>query len=218
MRNLLWLIPALPFAGFLLLALFGSCLRRGVSAAIGIGAIGASALMTLAVAIDFVRTAGDAAPSFQQLLWTWMEVGEFKSTVGLYLDALSLTMTLVVTWVGFLIHVYAWEFMEDDAGFSRFFAYTNLFVGSMLILLLADNLLLLYLGWEGVGLCSFLLIGFWYEEPANAAAARKAFIVTRIGDTAMAIGLFLIFSQLGTLDIQQGDAARNGSMAGRLDD
>ena len=91
---------------------------------------------------------------------------------------------------------------EEDEGYSRFFAYMNLFVGSMLTLVLADNLLLLYLGWEGVGLCSYLLIGFWYQDPANGAAARKAFIVTRVGDTAMAIGLFLLFTHLGTLDIQ----------------
>ena len=98
--------------------------------------------------------------------------------------------------------------MADDEGYGRFFAYMNLFVASMLMLVLADNLLLLYLGWEGVGLCSYLLIGFWYRDPANGRAARKAFIVTRVGDTAMAIGLFLLFTQLGTLDIQDADAAR----------
>ena len=102
-------------------------------------------------------------------------------------------MIFVVTVVGFLIHLYSTEYMADDEGFSRFFAYMNLFVASMLMLVLADNLLLLYLGWEGVGLCCYLLIGFWYQDPANGAAARKAFIVTRIGDTAMAVGLFLLF-------------------------
>jgi NADH-quinone oxidoreductase subunit L len=111
-------------------------------------------------------------------------------------------MILVVTVVGFFIHLYSSEFMLDEEGYSRFFAYMNLFVGSMLILVLADNLLLLYLGWEGVGLCSYLLIGFWYKDPANGHAARKAFIVTRIGDTAMALGLFLLFTNLGTFDIQ----------------
>jgi len=112
-------------------------------------------------------------------------------------------MTLVITFVSFLIHLYSSEFMIDDAGYSRFFAYMNLFVGSMLTLVLADNLLLLYLGWEGVGLCSYLLIGFWYQDPANGRAARKAFIVTRVGDTAFAIGLFLLFTHLGTLQIQE---------------
>ena len=112
-------------------------------------------------------------------------------------------MILIVTVVGFFIHLYSTEYMNDDEGYSRFFAYMNLFVGSMLILVLADNLLLLYLGWEGVGLCSYLLIGFWYTNPANGRAARKAFIVTRIGDTAMALGLFLLFTNLGTLNIQE---------------
>ncbi len=117
-------------------------------------------------------------------------------------------MMLVVTVVGFLIHLYSTEYMADDEGYSRFFAYMNLFVGSMLILVLADNLLLLYLGWEGVGLCSYLLIGFWYQDPANGRAARKAFIVTRVGDTALVVGLFLLFTQLGTLQIQPMHGAR----------
>ena len=112
-------------------------------------------------------------------------------------------MMLVVTFVSFLIHLYSTEFMSDDDGYSRFFAYMNLFVASMLMLVLADNLLLLYLGWEGVGLCSYLLIGFWYRGPGQRPAARKAFIVTRVGDTAMAIGLFLLFTNLGTLEIQE---------------
>src|SRR5689334_4138613 len=111
-------------------------------------------------------------------------------------------MVLVVCWVGFLIHLYSTEFMREEEGYSRFFAYMNLFVGSMLMLVLADNLLLLYLGWEGVGLCSYLLIGFWYKDPANGRAARKAFVVTRVGDAVMAVGLFLLFTNLGTLQIQ----------------
>ena len=116
--------------------------------------------------------------------------------------AMTLIMILVITFVGFLIHVYSSEFMTDDEGYQRFFAYMNLFVASMLTLVLADNLLLLYLGWEGVGLCSYLLIGFWYRESANGSAAQKAFIVTRIGDTAFSIGLFLLFTHLDTLNIQ----------------
>ena len=141
--------------------------------------------------------------STSEHLWTWMSLGDFHPQVGLYLDALSLIMVLVVTFVSFLIHCYSVEFMIEDEGYSRFFAYMNLFVASMVILLLADDLLLLYVGWEGVGLCSYLLIGFWYTDPANGLAARKAFIVTRIGDTAMILGLFLIFDKLGTLQIQE---------------
>jgi NADH-quinone oxidoreductase subunit L len=109
----------------------------------------------------------------------------------------------VITFIGFLILVYSTEFMKNEDGYARFFAYMNLFIGSMLILVLADNLLLLYLGWEGVGLCSYLLIGFWYKDPANGYAARKAFIMTRIGDTALIIGLFLLFTEFGTLNIAE---------------
>jgi NADH-quinone oxidoreductase subunit L len=132
-----------------------------------------------------------------------MQFGGYTQAISFSLDPLSLVMILIVTVVGFFIHLYSMEYMIDDEGYSRFFAYMNLFVGSMLILVLADNLLLLYLGWEGVGLCSYLLIGFWYTDPANGRAARKAFIVTRIGDTAMALGLFLLFTNLGTLNIQE---------------
>jgi NADH-quinone oxidoreductase subunit L len=202
MLELLWLVPALPLAGFLALALIGGRLGRGAAALIGAGSSGASALLAFFVAGTFI-TSPRRGQVFRQTLWNWIDVDGFTPAIGLHLDALSLTMMLVVTFVGFLIHLYAWEFMEEEEGFSRFFAYTNLFVTAMLMLVLADNLLLLYLGWEGVGLCSYLLIGFWYQDAANGAAARKAFIVTRVGDTAMAIGLFLLFTRLGTLDIQE---------------
>ena len=158
--------------------------------------MGLSAFFAVLVGLDFL-VAPPAGNAFSQSLWTWMDVGGFTPHIAFYLDALSLIMMLVVTFVGFLIHLYSAEYMEDERRLRRFFAYMNLFVGSMLTLVLADNLLLLYLGWEGVGLCSYLLIGFWYNDPANGRAARKAFIVTRIGDTAMVIGLFLLFSEAG---------------------
>ena len=132
-----------------------------------------------------------------------MEVANFKPGISLYLDALSLTFIFVITFIGALIHIYSVGFMYGDKDYSRFFACMNLFVFSMLMLVMADNLLLLYLGWEGVGLCSYLLIGFWHENPVNGYAARKAFIITRIGDTAMAIGLFILFYQFGTLLIPE---------------
>jgi NADH-quinone oxidoreductase subunit L len=198
--TLLWLIPALPFASALVLMLFGRFARR-VVAAVGAGSTGLSALITILVAISFV-SATPSGNSYTQVLWTWINVAGFQPQIGLRLDALSLTMVLIVTFVGFLIHVYSTEFMIEDEGYSRFFAYMNLFVASMITLLLANNLLLLYLGWEGVGLCSYLLIGFWYRDPANGRAARKAFIVTRVGDTAMLLGLLLLFTRLGTLRIQ----------------
>jgi NADH-quinone oxidoreductase subunit L len=201
MVGLLWVVPALPLAGSVALILFGSRVSRRVVAVIASGAVGLSALVSLLIAVSYIRL--PVGSTLRQVLWPWVAVGGFKTEIALYLDALSLVMILVVTFVGFLIHVYSTEFMIEDAGYSRFFVYMNLFVASMVVLVLADNLLLLYLGWEGVGLCSFLLIGFWYQEASNTVAARKAFIVTRVGDTAMAIGLFLLFHQLGTLDIQE---------------
>ena len=201
MKDLLWLIPALPFMGAFILVLAGSKLPRAVAAWIGAGSVGVSALVTVLVGIDFLSSS-PAIYSYQQLLWAWISVGNFTPNFALHLDALSLVFTFVITFVGFLIHIYSAEFMAEDEGFTRFFAYLNLFVCSMLILVLADNLVLLYLGWEGVGLCSYLLIGFWYKEEKNGYAARKAFIVTRVGDTAMAIGLLMLFQTFNTLNIQ----------------
>ena len=201
MLGLLWLIPALPAAGFVTLTLSNGRLSRRAVSFIGAGSVGLAFIVAALVTVDFVTTppAGDA---YRQVLWTWFDVAGLRPQIALYLDAVSLLFVLVITFVGFLIHLYSTEFMEDEEGFARFFIYMNLFVASMLVLVLADNLLLLYMGWEGVGLCSYLLIGFWYRDPQNGYAARKAFIVTRIGDTAMIVGLFLLFAQLGTLQIQ----------------
>ena len=143
-----------------------------------------------------------APDPFTLHLWTWMQVGSFSPDFAFYVDQLTIVMMSIITGVGFLIHLYSTEFMQDDSDYSRYFAYMNMFVAAMLILVMADNLLLLYLGWEGVGVCSYLLVGFWYKDPANGAASRKAFVVTRVGDTAMALGLFLLFVDLGTLQIQ----------------
>jgi len=202
MSNVLCLIPALPFAGFLILALAGRRLPKSAVAVVGSGTVGLAALLTVALASGFAAGTPQGY-AVTQTLWRWFHIGGYSPSIAFLLDPLSLIMALVITTVGFLIHVYSAEFMRDDAGYSRFFAYMNLFVGAMLTLVLADNMLLLYLGWEGVGLCSYLLIGFWYNDPANGQAARKAFVVTRIGDTAMVIGLFLLFTNLGTLNIQE---------------
>lgn len=199
--GLLWSIVTIPLVSALVLGVLGSRCSRSVATALGVGSVGLSAVTTMLVATDFV-TASPVSRADREVLWTWISVGPFQPRIALYLDALSLVMILVVTFVGFWIHLYSAEFMRHDEGYSRFFAYMNLFVASMLILLLADNLLLLYLGWEGVGLCSYLLIGFWYRDPAKGLAARKAFIVTRVGDTAMLLGVLLLFTSLGTLQIQ----------------
>jgi NADH-quinone oxidoreductase subunit L len=200
--HILWLIPALPFAGAFILIVFGPRMPALAVKFVGAGSIGASAVLSILTMAQFL-SAPPPNHVYVQNLWSWMDVAGFHPQVSLYLDALSMLMVLVVCFVGFLIHWYSTEFMEGDEGYSRFFAYMNLFVASMLTLLLGANLLLLFLGWEGVGLCSYLLIGFWYTDPVNGRAARKAFYVTRVGDTAFIIGLFLLFTHLGTLNIQE---------------
>jgi NADH-quinone oxidoreductase subunit L len=199
--HLLFLVPLLPFCGFAALVVAGRWLSHRQIALVGVGSVGLSAFFAVLVSFYFIAAA-PAGDHFSQSIWTWINVGGFTPQIAFYLDSLSVIMILVVTVVGFLIHLYSAEYMEEEDGYARFFAAMNLFVGSMLVLVLADNLLLLYLGWEGVGLCSYLLIGFWYTDPANGRAARKAFIVTRIGDTAMLVGLLLLFTKLGTLQIQ----------------
>ncbi|HEY1163713.1 MAG TPA: NADH-quinone oxidoreductase subunit L, partial [Chitinophaga sp.] len=196
---MLWLIPALPFFSALMLILGWRVFTRAAVSIIGCGSIGVSALLTIVLGIEFMQSGQTSAV---QHLWEWMQAGTFSAGADLRLDALSLCFVFVITFVGFLIHVYSTGYMAEDADYGRFFACMNLFVGAMLVLVLADNLLLLYFGWEGVGLCSYLLIGFWYKDPANGYAARKAFVVTRVGDTAMAIALFMLFQFTGSLQIQ----------------
>lgn len=202
MLSTLALIPLFPMLGFLALALLGARLSRRTVAVIGVGSVGLSAIFSFLVTASFIRSLSSFR-GFRLVLWQWIQVGSFRPEVTFYLDSLSATMMCTITLVGFLIHLYSAEFMRGDEGFSRFFAYMNLFVSAMLILVLADNLVFLLVGWEGVGLCSYLLIGFWYSNPANGRAAQKAFIVTRVGDTALIVGLLLLFSKLDTLQIQE---------------
>lgn len=200
--NLLPLTFVFPLVGYFLLAFSRGRLSENLSALIGVGSVGLAALVAAWVGWNF-HVAPPADGHLTLVLWQWMNVEGFAPNMALYLDGLSLTMLGVVTGVGFLIHLFASWYMRGEEGYSRFFAYTNLFIFSMLLLVLGDNLLLLYFGWEGVGLCSYLLIGFYYSERANGNAALKAFIVTRVGDVFMAFGLFILFMTLGTLDIQE---------------
>ncbi|MCY3628258.1 MAG: NADH-quinone oxidoreductase subunit L [Gammaproteobacteria bacterium] len=197
----LWLIPALPLAGFLILVLTEGRLPRSVVAWIGAGSVGIAAVITGYVAWQFLAHDNATIVSSE---WLWFSVGSMEISFRLWIDELSLVMTGVITGVGFLIHWYATGYMSEEEGYSRFFAYMNLFVFAMLMLVMGDSLLLLFLGWEGVGLCSYLLIGFFHKVPEFGYAARKAFIVTRVGDTFFLIALFLIFWQVGTLDVQEG--------------
>ena len=198
--NMLALTIILPLIGFVLLAFSRGRWSENVSAIVGVGSVGLAALVTAFIGVDFFANGEQA---YSQPLWTWMSVGDFNIGFNLVLDGLSLTMLSVVTGVGFLIHMYASWYMRGEEGYSRFFAYTNLFIASMVVLVLADNLLLMYLGWEGVGLCSYLLIGFYYTDPKNGAAAMKAFVVTRVGDVFLAFALFILYNELGTLNFRE---------------
>ena len=195
----LYLTILFPLIGFVLLAAGRNKLPENVAAIIGVGAVGLSALFALIAGLDFVNNGKEL---YVQHLWTWFNVGGFAPGISLQLDGLSLLMLGMVTGVGFLIHIFASWYMRGEEDFARFFSYFNLFVASMLLLVLGDNLALLFLGWEGVGLCSYLLIGYYYQNPANGLAAIKAFTVTRIGDVFLLIAMFLIFQQFGTLNIQ----------------
>jgi NADH-quinone oxidoreductase subunit L len=195
---LLSLIPLLPLASAILLIATSGHMPRQMVAWCGAGSVGLAAICVVLTSAMFLGS-GDIQ---HVTYWTWMTVGDFSPGIAFYIDGLTVVMMAIITGVGFLIHLYSIEFMWDDESIARYFAYMNLFVAAMLILVMADNLLLLYLGWEGVGACSYLLVGFWYRDPDNGRAARKAFVVTRIGDAAMALGLLLLLTELGTLDIQ----------------
>jgi NADH-quinone oxidoreductase subunit L len=182
--NALALTFLAPLAGYVLLAFSRGRISENTAAAIGVGSLGIAALTTALMVLQFEGPV-------TQVLWTWIHIGDFQPRFALYLDGLALTMLGVITGVGFLIHLFASWYMRGEEGYSRFFAYMNLFVSSMVMLVLADNLVFLYLGWEGVGLCSYLLIGFFYKTVANGNAAIKAFVVTRVGDV------------FGTLNIQE---------------
>ncbi|MGX5219493.1 NADH-quinone oxidoreductase subunit L [Pseudomonas segetis] len=200
--NLLFLTCLFPLLGWLALSFSRGRISENLAALIGVGSVGLSALTAAWVILQFnINPPADGV--YTQVLWQWMSVESFNPSFTLYLDGLSITMLGVVTGVGFLIHLFASWYMRGEEGYSRFFSYTNLFITSMLFLVLGDNLLFLYFGWEGVGLCSYLLIGFYFKHRANGNAALKAFIVTRIGDVFMAIGLFILFQHLGTLNIQE---------------
>ena len=196
----LWLIPALPLAVSAVNLFAGKRLGRwsGIVATL---AVAASFAVSVVTVLDLVSFGAEERVAVQHL-FDWITSGGFVVGADLRLDALSATMILVITGVGALIHLYAIGYMADDPRRGRFFAYLNLFVFFMLMLVLAGNYLLLYLGWEGVGLCSYLLIGFWFDNPANAEAAKKAFITTRIGDTLMLVGLALLVFRFGTLDFE----------------
>ncbi|MDM1756285.1 NADH-quinone oxidoreductase subunit L [Acinetobacter sp. 256-1] len=210
--NTLYLTILFPLIGFILLAAGRNKLPENVAAIIGAGSVGLSALFALISGMAFINS-GETV--FVQNLWTWFNVGGFAPGITLSLDGLSLLMMGMITGVGFLIHIFATWYMRGEEDFARFFSYFNLFVASMLVLVLGDNLALLFLGWEGVGLCSYLLIGYYYQNPSNGMAAIKAFTVTRVGDIFLLIAMFLLYQQFGTLHI--GTIVANASQVLALD-
>jgi len=203
MPNLnLWLIPVLPLAGAAINGLFGKKASRGGVSTVALLFSGAAFFWALVVAAQF----SSVAVPYQEYLFNnphlahWIRISGFSADFAFYLDQLSLVMLLVVTGVGFLIHIYSVGYMWDDPGYYRFFSYLNLFMFFMLTLVLANNYLLMFIGWEGVGLASYLLIGFWFTKDSAASAGKKAFIVNRIGDFGFLIGLFLIIQNYHSLN------------------
>jgi NADH-quinone oxidoreductase subunit L len=206
--NLLTLIVVLPLAGFLLNGLLGPRFGRPFVTAVGCGLPILAFLATVRAFLQLQAGGGD--DPLVQTAYTWATVGDFKFDIAFYFDRLSAVMALIVTGVGSLIHVYSTGYMKDDPSYARYFAYLNLFLFFMLLLVLGRSLLVCFVGWEGVGLASYLLIGFWFEDPAKAAAGKKAFITNRIGDAGFLLGMFLIYRTLGTLDMDGINAAFAG--------
>jgi NADH-quinone oxidoreductase subunit L len=208
--DLLTLIVLLPLAGFVLNGLVGRRLGPGFVSVVGCGLPILAFVATVRAWLHLQSAEGTA---LLETAYTWATVGDFEFQVAFYFDRLSALMTLIVTGVGSLIHVYSTGYMKGDPGYSRYFAYLNLFLFFMLLLVLGRSLLVCFVGWEGVGLASYLLIGFWFEDPAKAAAGKKAFITNRVGDAGFLLGMFLIYHALGTLDFDAVNAAFNGPVA-----
>ena len=194
----LWIIPLLPLAGAAINGLLGKRFARGLVTTIALGSTALAFAMALWVAAQFAGLPPDQIPHIERYA-TWLGAGSFSADFGIYLDQLSLVMLLVVTGVGFLIHVYSVGYMEHEGGYYRYFSYLNLFMFFMLTLVLANNYLLMFVGWEGVGLASYLLIGFWFLKKSAADAGKKAFITNRVGDFGFLIALFLLIKHFGTL-------------------
>src|SRR5215210_2205512 len=193
----IWLLPALPLLAFLINGFFGRRLKA-TAGPIATVLVGLSFLISLVAFYDVSQRPHGTAP-FEFLLYTWIPSGDFTVNVSFLVDQLTAVMLLVVTSVATLVHIYSIEYMHDDPDKARFFTYLPLFVFSMLILVLSNNFLLLFVGWEAVGLCSFLLIGFWFQKKSASDAAKKAFIVNRIGDFGFGLGILLLFVNFSNL-------------------
>ena len=198
MLDSVWLVPLCPLVGAMLNGFFGRRYSRATVGQIAIAAVGIAFLVSL---MAFIALLSGAEPQYQVRVFPWIAAGAYSAQVGFLIDGLSCTMMLVVTGVGLLIHIYSTGYMHDEEDYARYFTYLNLFVGAMLILIMADNYLLMFVGWEGVGLCSYLLIGFWYTRQSAADAGKKAFIVNRIGDFGFMLAILLLFVTFKTTDM-----------------
>src|SRR3954452_7511504 len=209
MLNTLWLIPVLPFAGFLLNGLFGKRLGKGFVTTVALlASLGAAVAGTIAV-VQY-HAAYPSGERHVDLVYNWIASGSVSADLAFQLDPLSVVMLMVVTWVGFLIHLYSVGYMAHEHGYGRYFAYLNLFLSEMLILILGSSYLVMFIGWEGVGLCSYLLIGFYYETDFAPAAGKKAFVVNRIGDFGFLIAMFLMFAYFGSVDFAKVSQIASG--------
>ncbi|EHQ27223.1 NADH-quinone oxidoreductase subunit L [Mucilaginibacter paludis] len=199
MNNYIWLIPILPLIGFIINGLGRNTLSKGV-----IGFIGSTVvLLSFALSVATFLQINATGVAVNVDLFDWIKVGSLNIPFSFLIDQLSAIMLLVITGVGFLIHVYSVGYMHDDAGFGKFFSYLNLFIFFMLLLVLGSNYVIMFIGWEGVGLCSYLLIGFWFTNPAYADAAKKAFVMNRIGDLGFLLGVFVIFHTFGSVSFNE---------------
>jgi NADH-quinone oxidoreductase subunit L len=212
MADYIWLIPFFPAAGFIINSALGGRASKNLVAWVACLVLFLAFLSSAAVFYEFLQLPAQARV-FEKDIYTWIASGELSINVGFRLDALSVIMCMVVTCVGFLIHVYSVGYMHGDPGFRRFFIYMNLFVFMMLLLVTGNSLLLMFMGWEGVGLCSYLLIGFWYEKDSASDAGKKAFIVNRVGDFGFLIGIFFLFVSLGAQGIWTLNIAEVGRNA-----
>ena len=203
MLDSVWLIPLCPLIGAMLNGFFGRRYHHETVGQIAIAAVGVAFLLSL---MTFIAFLSQAEPRYQASMFPWIAAGDYSAQVGFLIDGLSCTMMLVVTGVGLLIHIYSTGYMHDEEDYARFFTYLNLFVGAMLILIMADNYLLMFVGWEGVGLCSYLLIGFWYTRQSASDAGKKAFIVNRIGDFGFMLAVLLLFVTFKTTDMLSVEA------------
>src|ERR1041384_7168547 len=199
--NHAYLIPLLPLVGAVMAGFFGAkVLKQQSHWPIWLG-VGAAAVMSIIVLLHMLQMShgGQESLSFSRTWYTWIKVGNFSAEAGAWIDPLTAVMLCVVTGIGFFITVFAAGYMKGEEGYFRFFAYLGLFIFSMTCLVMGNNFVMLYLGWEGVGLCSYLLIGYYYDKPSARDAAKKAFLVNRIGDFGFGIGIMLIFLTFGTV-------------------